>query len=98
MNPEEEENVRKIVREELTKSNNGNNNNGSSGKKKKGPNKWQLFLKDCLKEQPKGTALGDRVKGCSIEYKNIKEVLQIGPDGKLINPTRKEVVNPVTNQ
>lgn len=97
MNPEEEENVRKIVREELTKSNNGNNN-GSSGKKKKGPNKWQLFLKDCLKEQPKGTALGDRVKGCSIEYKNIKEVLQIGPDGKLINPTRKEVVNPETNQ
>jgi len=95
MNPEEEENVRKIVRDELTKSNNGNN--GSSTKKKRGPSKWQLYLKDCLKEQPKELALGDRVKGCSVEYKNVKDVLQIGPDGRLINPIRKEVVNPATN-
>lgn len=89
MNPEEEENVRKIVREELAKS----GNNGNSQKKKRGPNKWQLYLKDCLKEQPKEAALGDRVKGCSVEYKNIKDVLKIGPDGRLINPTRKEGTN-----
>lgn len=95
MNPEEEENVRKIVREEMAKS---GGNNGSSGKKKRGPNKWQLYLKDCLKEQPKEAPLGDKVKGCSIEYKNIKEVLQIGPDGKLINPVRKEAIDPGASQ
>lgn len=41
-------------------------------KKKRQPNKWQIYLKGCLKDQPKDSGLGERVSACSVTYKDIK--------------------------
>ena len=41
-------------------------------KKKRQPNKWQLFLKGCLKEQPNG-GLGEKVTACGVQYRGLKE-------------------------
>lgn len=42
-------------------------------KRKRQPNRWQLFLTGCLKDQPKNTQLGEKVSACSIVYKDLKE-------------------------
>lgn len=41
-------------------------------KPKREPNKWQLFLTGCLKEQTNG-GLGEKVSACSVVYKDLKE-------------------------
>lgn len=60
----DENRVRDIVRDELA--------NFTPQKKKRAPNKWQIFLKDCVKEQDKGLAYTDKVKACSVKYKENK--------------------------
>jgi hypothetical protein len=60
----DENQIRAIVREELS--------NFSPPKKKRAPSKWQTFLKDCAKRQPEELVYTDRVKLCSIEYKDLK--------------------------
>jgi hypothetical protein len=40
-------------------------------KKKREPNKWQLFLTDCIKTT-KGSSLGEKVSTCSVVYKDLK--------------------------
>lgn len=69
----DEECVRSIVKEELSKmptmQPDAQNN---APKKTKRKSAWNIFLADCTKKQPKGTPLGDRAKACSIEYKELK--------------------------
>ncbi len=60
----DETQVRAIIREELA--------NFSPQKKKRAPSKWQQFLKDCTKKQPGELVYTDKVKLCSIEYKDAK--------------------------
>lgn len=57
----DENRVREIVKEELA--------NFSPPKKKRAPNKWQVFLKDCVKTQDNGLAYPEKVKACSVIYK-----------------------------
>jgi hypothetical protein len=64
MNDIDDERIRQIVREELTTF--------SPPKKKRAPNKWQVFLKGCVKEQDTGLAYTEKVKKCSVEYKASK--------------------------
>ncbi len=64
----DEECVRNIVKEELSKFQPQKSSN--KGNKKK--SNWNIFLADCTKRQPNGTPLGDRAKACSIEYKELK--------------------------
>ena len=66
----DEECVRIIVREELSKMSTIQEDRPKKTKKK---SNWNVFLADCTKKQPKGTALGDRTKACSIEYKELKK-------------------------
>jgi hypothetical protein len=66
----DEECVRGIVREELSKMPVIQNDTPKKTKKK---STWNIFLSDCTKRQPQGTALGDRTKACSIEYKELKK-------------------------
>jgi hypothetical protein len=66
----DEECVRSIVREELSKE---ATMQTDSPKKTKRKSAWNIFLADCTKKQPKGTPLGDRTKACSIEYKELKK-------------------------
>jgi len=63
-----EEDIRKIVREELSKHNFGNNSNG---KKKRKPSKWNIFLGSCSK-QVEGS-IGDKAKECSIIWNKAKK-------------------------
>lgn len=65
MNLIDENRVREIVQEELA--------NFTPPKKKRAPSKWQLFLKDCVKEQDSGLAYIEKVKKCSVEYKEKKK-------------------------
>jgi hypothetical protein len=60
----DENRIREIVREELV--------NFTPQKKKRAPNKWQLFLKDCVKEQAGEIPYTDKVKACSVKYKEKK--------------------------
>ena len=61
----DENRVREIIREELT--------NFSPQKKKRAPNKWQIFLKNCAHdEQNKELPYTERVKVCSVKYKESK--------------------------
>lgn len=60
----DENRVREIIREELT--------NFSPQKKKRAPNKWQIFLKNCANEQNKELPYTERVKVCSVKYKESK--------------------------
>lgn len=66
----DEECIRGIVREELSKMSPMQNDVPKKTKKK---SNWNIFLSDCTKRQPQGTALGDRTKACSIEYKELKK-------------------------
>ena len=65
----DEECVRGIVQEELSKMSNLKADKPKRTKKK---SNWNIFLADCTKRQPEGTPLGDRTKACSIEYKELK--------------------------
>lgn len=60
----DEERIREIVRDELTKF--------APLKRKRAPNKWQLFLKDCTKEQPEDLSYPEKVKACSVKYRETK--------------------------
>ena len=60
----DENRVRDITREELA--------NFTPQKKKRAPNKWQIFLKECAREQDKELPYTDKVKVCSIKYKENK--------------------------
>lgn len=66
----DEECVRSIVREELSKMPTMQNDSPKKTKKK---STWNIFLSDCTKRQPEGTPLGDRTKACSIKYKELKK-------------------------
>jgi hypothetical protein len=66
----DEECVRTIVREELSKMPAIQTDQPKKAKKKSA---WNIFLADCTKKQPKGTPLGDRAKACSVEYKDLKK-------------------------
>lgn len=59
-----EDRIREIIKEELT--------NFSPPKKKRAPNKWQVFLKGCVKEQPEELDYMGKVKACSVIYKDNK--------------------------
>lgn len=84
MNLTDENRIREIVKEELT--------NFSPQKKKRAPNKWQLFLKECTKEQTGDLSYTDKVKVCSAKYKENKK------DGASnTNNERKNDVNNGTN-
>ena len=61
----DENRIREIVKEELA--------NFSPPKKKRAPNKWQVFLKQCAKEQTEDIPYTDKVKTCSIKYKENKK-------------------------
>lgn len=60
----DENRIREIVKEELA--------NFIPQKKKRAPNKWQVFLKDCVKEQTGEIPYTDKVKMCSVKYKEKK--------------------------
>ena len=60
----DENRVREIVKDELA--------NFTHQKKKRAPNKWQIFLKDCVKEQAGEIPYTDKVKACSVKYKEKK--------------------------
>jgi hypothetical protein len=60
----DENRIRDIIRDELA--------NFTPPKKKRAPNKWQIFLKDCVKEQDGDLAYTDKVKACSVKYKEKK--------------------------
>jgi hypothetical protein len=60
----DENRIRDIIREELT--------NFTPQKKKRAPNKWQIFLKECVREQTKELPYTDKVKACSVKYKEKK--------------------------
>lgn len=61
----DEHRVREIVREELA-------NFKPKKREKRPPNKWQLFLKECTKEQPKDFSYPEKVKACSVKYREKK--------------------------
>ena len=73
----DENRVREIIKEELA--------NYNPPKKKRGPNKWQLFLKDCVKDQPEEFDYMGKVKACSIIYKDNKN-----PNGKSPNGVQEQ--------
>lgn len=63
----DENRVREIVKDELA--------NFTPQKKKRAPNKWQIFLKSCTREeQNKELPYTERVKVCSIKYKESKNL------------------------
>jgi hypothetical protein len=69
----DEECIRSIVKEELSKLHTMQSDTQSNTPKKtKKKSAWNIFLSDCTKRQPEGTPLGDRTKACSIEYKELK--------------------------
>lgn len=61
----DENRIREIVKEELE--------NFTPQKKKRAPNKWQIFLKQCAKEQSGDLPYPEKVKACSIKYKDNKK-------------------------
>lgn len=70
----DEECIRGIVQEELSKlSTLQSDKQSDKPKKTKKKSTWNIFLADCTKRQPEGTPLGDRTKACSVEYKILKE-------------------------
>lgn len=65
MDLSDENRIREIVKEELA--------NFTPQKKKRAPNKWQVFLKECAKEQSTDLSYPEKVKKCSAIYKKNKE-------------------------
>ena len=61
-----EDRIREIVRDELA--------NFSPPKRKRAPNKWQIFLKECTREQDGGLSYTEKVKACSAKYKEKKNL------------------------
>lgn len=61
----DENRIREIVKEELA--------NFGPPKKKRAPNKWQIFLKQCAKEQSGDLSYPEKVKACSVKYKENKK-------------------------
>lgn len=61
----DENRIREIIKDELA--------NFTPQKRKRAPNKWQVFLKDCVKEQAGEIPYTDKVKECSVIYKKNKE-------------------------
>jgi len=61
----DESRVREIVREELSSF--------TPQKKKRAPNKWQIFLKECAKAQSGDLSYPEKVKACSVKYKESKK-------------------------
>jgi hypothetical protein len=89
----EETRIREIVREELS--------NFNPQKKKRAPSKWQLFLKDCTKRQSDELIYTDKVKLCSIEYKEVKNngggQIQTENNNKTINQSQTSDNQQATN-
>jgi len=73
-----EDRVREIIKEELS--------NFNPPKRKRAPNKWQLFLKDCVKDQPSELDYMGKVKACSIIYKDNKK----NPNGQSSNNVQEQ--------
>lgn len=66
METEDEERIREIAREEIA--------NAAPSKRKgnRTPSKWQVFLKHCTPNQAQTLSMGEKVKACSVQYKDIK--------------------------
>ncbi len=98
--PCDEECVRSIVKEELAKvSTMQPTNQSDAPKKTKRKSTWNIFLADCTKRQPEGTALGDRAKRCSVEYKELKKNGSLNDViSKLSTPNNKNDENTSQNQ
>lgn len=45
---------------------------GSKPKKERKKSEWQIFLGPCIKSQPKEKGMGEKIKGCAVEYKKAK--------------------------
>lgn len=77
----DENRIREIVKDELA--------NFNPPKKKRAPNKWQIFLKECVKEQVGELLYTDKVKACSVKYKENKNSTKNNGEGNNgnISPT-----------
>jgi hypothetical protein len=43
-------------------------------RQKRKPNKWQLFLKECMpQQQDKSLSMTDKVSVCGVQYRELKE-------------------------
>lgn len=73
----DENRVRDIVKEELA--------NFTPQKRKRAPNKWQIFLKNCVKEQDKELQYTDKVKACSVKYRENKEIKKNNGDNSSVD-------------
>lgn len=78
----DENRVREIVKDELA--------NFTPQKKKRAPNKWQIFLKDCVKEQAGELQYTDKVKACSVKYKEKKNNGNSLPADNNLSPNNQE--------
>jgi len=78
----DENRVREIVKDELA--------NFAPQKKKRAPNKWQIFLKDCVKEQAGELQYTDKVKACSVKYKEKKNNGNSLPADNNLSPNNQE--------
>lgn len=78
----DENRVRDIVKDELA--------NFAPQKKKRAPNKWQIFLKDCVKEQAGEIPYTDKVKVCSVKYKEKKNNGNSLPADNNLSPNNQE--------
>ena len=79
-----EDNIRKIAREEIDLFNDNvikYTEDKKTVKKKREPSKWNLFLKDGCTIGKDEMPMADRAKACSEEYKIVKDKLEIGPNG-----------------
>lgn len=66
MDTEDEKRIREIIKEEIA------NNPPVKRKGNRKPNKWQVFLRECTPNQPQGLSMGEKVKACSTQYREIK--------------------------
>ncbi len=82
----DEDRIREIVREELA--------NFNPPKKKRAPNKWQIFLKQCTKEEQ--GSYPEKVKACSIKYKEKKKNGEL-PDSSSTNSPPTDSSSPPTD-
>ena len=78
----DENRVREIVKDELA--------NFAPQKKKRAPNKWQIFLKDCVMEQAGELQYTDKVKKCSVIYKEKKNNGNSLPADNNLSPNNQE--------
>lgn len=86
-----EDDIRGIIRQEITNElklneskldNNKNVKNGNKVKKeKRPPNKWNLFLKDGCSIDKSSVPMAERAGLCSEEYKLVKDKLVVDENG-----------------